>query len=143
MYDIASNQWKEIPLPGREGDSGYPLSRSVHALIPVTPAIQNGEDSVVAVMVFGERGPAPAHLGHMGAGKFHDDAWALVVSPKRVNEENVWGFGFEQMEQSEKPEAMGWFASGWWAEGGGLVVQGGLNGDNQRLGDCWIGKIEV
>ncbi|KAJ7119865.1 hypothetical protein C8R44DRAFT_922273 [Mycena epipterygia] len=149
-FTPARGTWASVALPGSEGgDPGHPLSRSVHALVPVRPplALATGHGHVVAVMLFGERGPAPAHLGHMGAGQFHRDAWALVCAPAAVSTANEHGFVFTELKQDGGeggvPEARGWFAADWAQEvhGGRVVVQGGLNDENNRLGDVWLGKI--
>lgn len=138
-------------MPGDEG--GDPLARSVHALVPVRPPLALAAPApghVVAVMLFGERGPAPAHLGHLGAGQFHRDAWALVCAPSAVSTANEHGFVFTELKQDSGgedgvPKARGWFAADWAQEihGGRVVVQGGLNDENDRLGDVWLGEIEV
>ncbi|KAJ6554916.1 hypothetical protein DFH09DRAFT_1280581 [Mycena vulgaris] len=154
----ARGAWGSVAMPGLEGAAGHPLARSVHALVPVRPpralppsAADPDPGHVVAVMLFGERGPAPAHLGHMGAGQFHRDAWALVRAPAAVCAANEHGLTFVELEQTAAggegvvPEARGWFAADWeQLEGheGRVVVQGGLNDENDRLGDVWLGKIE-
>lgn len=141
VYHPESATWSSIPMPNREGEEGHPLARSVHTLIPVSPP----RSDIFALMLFGERGPAPAHLGHAGAGQFHRDAWALVRRQKLKSDVNPYGFGFEEMDQGdEMPMARGWFPAAWCeADGGKVVVQGGLNDQNERLGDCWVGSIEV
>jgi hypothetical protein len=155
IFRVETNDWTSIGMPNREGEDGHPLARSVHALIPVTPPVQNegGQGKkILALMLFGERGPAPAHLGHAGAGQFHQDAWALIRRDDLVSKENPFGLGFEELEQTgegdaEKvPLARGWFAAGWSeveGQGGKVIVHGGLNDQNERLGDCWVGQIEV
>ncbi|KAJ6628484.1 hypothetical protein B0H10DRAFT_1990117 [Mycena sp. CBHHK59/15] len=153
VFDAARGAWTSIAIPGREGDAGHPLARSVHALVPVRPPRALSSPSaghIVALLLFGERGPAPAHLGHLGAGQFHRDAWALLAAPSVVAEGNEHGFVFSELAQegaagSGIPEARGWFAADWeeGAQGGRVVVQGGLNDQNDRLGDVWLGRIEV
>ncbi|KAJ7756646.1 galactose oxidase [Mycena metata] len=154
-FSPARRTWGSIALPGSEGsDPGHPLARSVHALVPVSPPVDApapGHGHVVAIMLFGERGPAPVHLGHMGAGQFHRDAWALMCTPSAVSAANEHGFLFAELKQEGEgedggvPEARGWFAADWaqGIHGGRVVVQGGLNDENNRLGDVWLGKIEV
>lgn len=155
VFHVDTNEWTSIGMPNREGEEGHPLARSVHALVPVSPPVQiagEQEKKILALMLFGERGPAPAHLGHAGAGQFHQDAWALMRLDDLVSKENPFGLGFEELEQTgegdaEKvPLARGWFAAGWSevdGRGGKVVVHGGLNDKNERLGDCWVGRIEV
>jgi hypothetical protein len=103
IFRVETNDWTSIGMPNREGEDGHPLARSVHALIPVTPPVQNegGQGKkILALMLFGERGPAPAHLGHAGAGQFHQDAWALIRRDDLVFKENPFGLGFEELEQT-------------------------------------------
>jgi hypothetical protein len=144
IYDVDKKNWSSLALPNREGEAGHPLARSVHALVPVSPPVtRNESDIIVALMLFDERGPAPAHLGHNRAGQFHDDVWAIVQDGKEVTEENRWGLRFELVEQTGSngsPTARGWFACAS-KEAGQVVVQGGLNDANERLDDCWIGQL--
>lgn len=130
IYNTESNTWTTVDL---STTAEKPEARSVHALVPYTSTV---DPTIVAVMLFGERDPAPVELGHNGAGKFHDDSWA-------VRYENG-GFKFDRLEQKgDSPEPRGWFGSGAWKDGEKtkVVVQGGLNGKNERLGDLWIGEI--
>ncbi|KAJ7491845.1 kelch repeat protein [Mycena galericulata] len=149
-FSPASGTWGSVAMPGKEGDAGHPMARSVHALVPVSPPITLPDSGyLVGVMLFGERGPAPAHLGHLGAGQFHNDAWALICKPSAVSDTNEDGFVFTELKQEGKgggvPEARGWFAADWEQgdQGGHVVVQGGLNDANTRLGDVWLGKLEI
>lgn len=131
VYTVESDSWSSVDLSTTSSEQ--PEARSVHALVPYASPT---DPSIVAVMMFGERDPAPVELGHNGAGKFHDDVWAV-----RYQDE---GFKFERLEQNgDLPEARGWFGSGVWADGKTtkVVVQGGLNGKNERLGDLWIGEV--
>ena len=149
VFSVEADEWTSVDMPNREGEDGHPLARSVHALIPVSPpkSIEDGE-SIVALMLFGERGPAPAHLGHAGAGQFHQDAFALVRRHDLVSNDNPLGFGFKELSQTSErdqlPTARGWFPAGWSeVDGGKVVVHGGLNDQNERLGDFWVGRIEA
>lgn len=135
VYDTASDAWSTVDLSTA---SEKPEARSVHAMVPYTSA---SDPTVIGLVLFGERDPAPVELGHNGAGKFHDDVWAVRYTGDALNE----GFSFERLNQKgdEKPEPRGWFGSGVWKDGTRMkvVVQGGLNGKNERLGDLWIGEI--
>ncbi|KAJ7933419.1 hypothetical protein B0H13DRAFT_2306820 [Mycena leptocephala] len=85
-------------MPGKEGDTGHPKARSVHMLVPISPPIALPDSShLVGVILFGERGPAPAHLGHLGVGQFHNDAWALICKPSAVSDTNEHGFVFTEL----------------------------------------------
>ncbi|KAJ7062220.1 kelch repeat protein [Mycena amicta] len=152
-FTPASGTWSSVRMPGEESTDGHPASRSVHALVPVQPPIPVPSDGhIVAIMLFGERGPAAAHLGHLGAGTFHRDAWALLCSPDAVSADNSHGFQFVELPQEGDgtggiPPARGWFGADWASDlgggGGRIVVHGGLDDQNERLGDVWVGKLEV
>lgn len=40
------------------------------------------------------------------------------------------------------PEARGWFGASFW-EGNKIVIQGGLNERNERLGDGWVLEVAL
>jgi hypothetical protein len=129
IYDTVTQKWKSVDL-----GADAPEARSVHALVPYTTS---SDPSLVALLFFGERDPAPVELGHNGAGKFHDDVWGLRYSPSGE-------FSFEKVVvEGDTPEARGWFGAGMWHEGSRdrAVVYGGLNGKNERLGDLWIAEV--
>lgn len=132
IYDPSTEEWTCTEIQG-------PEARSVHALMPYACA---NDASIVALMFFGERDPAPVELGHNGAGKFHEDVWALRYEPTGELER---GFAFERVQvEGEAPEPRGWFGAGVWREEGRerAVVYGGLNGKNERLGDLWIAQVK-
>lgn len=132
IYHVPTNTWYSVDVAGEQ-----PAKRSVHALVGLRGAPRS--DGIVALMLFGE-GEA-SDLGHAGAGKFHDDAWALVKAPST---ELTEGWSWEKLtipEGTSKPQARGWFAADAWADGK-VVFQGGLNTDNERLSDAWILEVE-
>jgi len=95
---------------------------------------RKGSD-LVAVMFCGEGVPAPKELGHDGAGRFLSDVWGLKWSV-----DGNWSW--ERAILSENvPEPRGWFAKDI-TENGEIVMQGGLNEKNERLGDTWMLDIE-
>lgn len=123
VYDISSNTWSTLTY-GADGVEG-PEARSVSALL----ALEVGGKKVL-VTLFGERDPSA--LGHAGAGKMLGDVWVFDLGGKRWRKLEWEGDG---------PQARGWFDAGVWEEG--FVVHGGLAEDNGRLGDVWLGRIEV
>ena len=141
VYDTQIDKWSSFDL-SKNGD--VPKARSVHALIPVSPT-RNDLGQVVALLLFGELDPAPVELGHDGAGKFSNEVWALVC-PKGSDPEDLEGFEkfkwvkVEGDGEGEWPEARGWFGASAWVDGK-VVVVGGLNARNERLGDSWILKV--
>jgi hypothetical protein len=138
-FDTSTEKWESIELEGEEGLDGYPPARSVHALLPIRPQpTETQEGQVVGIMLFGERGPAPAHLGHLGAGAFHSDAWALVA-----NARGQGMLSFQEIKrEGEGPEARGWFAAHAYGQDK-FVVNGGLREGNERLADTWFGEVNV
>lgn len=126
-------------------------------MIPFSsPSIAGESGEIVALMLFGERDPAPVELGHNGAGKFHSDVWALRYTPPAKDSDAgvdiAAGFSFERVQDGneahsggeERPQPRGWFGADVWedADGAGrVVVFGGLNGENARLGDLWLGQL--
>jgi len=76
----------------------------------------------------------PSDMGHAGAGSFQGD---LVIMEEGLDK-------MEDVEVSEGPAARGWSAGGAWRDGG-LVVVGGLTGDDDhpvRLADVWIAIVD-
>jgi hypothetical protein len=129
VYDIAQNTWESVTPSGET-----PPARSVHALLGVPQ--KNGSD-LVAVMFGGERDPAPAELGHDGAGFFRSDVWGLKHSAS-----GDWMWERAAVKEDENaPQARGWFAADV-TENGEVIVQGGLNEKNERIGDAWMLKVE-
>lgn len=111
-----------------------PLKRSVHGFVGLKQPLKTNADSVVAILFYGEADPSD--LGHEGAGSFHSDVWALLR-----DDEDVYSWRALQKSGTEGPTARGWFASTAWHKGDGstsIVLQGGLNDKNERLGDLWI-----
>jgi hypothetical protein len=132
VYDPSIREWVATPVPDSE-----PPARSVHALLPLSfPVASTSSTAPVAVLLFGECGPAPAELGHDGAGQFHADTWLLVSSP-----EDVLTF-VPLTQEGDCPPARGWFASAAWKDGK-VVVVGGLNDANERLDDVWVGEVHM
>ena len=133
IYDIAKNKWESVAPSGKES----PSARSVHALLGLP--IREGSD-LVAVMFCGEGDPAPKELGHDGAGKFLSDVWGL----KRSAEGGGGGWSWEKAtlkEDGKVPQPRGWFARDI-SEKGEIVMQGGLNDKNERIGDAWVLNVE-
>jgi hypothetical protein len=79
------------------------------------------------VTLFGELDPSA--LGHEGAGKMSDYIWKYDI------EGNEWSQ--IRVGAGDKPAPRSWFAADALGEGK-IVVHGGLDEDNTRLGDVWI-----
>ncbi|KAJ7031700.1 hypothetical protein C8F04DRAFT_1004543 [Mycena alexandri] len=137
----AKGAWKSILADAAaDGDEGagaetvterphWPGPRSVAGMHPVTVG---GRERLV--LLLGERDPSTA--GHAAAGKFWNDIWVYA------SEEGKW---LEvEVETAGGPGPRGWFASApidMGAEERGVVLWGGLDGANRRLGDGWILRI--
>lgn len=130
---LQSAQWQTIKFgsndaaPGRE-DSGaltkaaYPGARSVTGL----HVMPDGK----LITFFGEGKPSPTG-GHDAAGNFWGDVW--IFDPATEG----WT---EVTQDGEGPGERGWFSSDVFA--GGVMVWGGLNGQNERIPDGWILRLE-
>ena len=119
IYDRVSDSWTTKTFA-----STSPGPRSVSALLSIR--VKNKPKMVT---LFGERDPS--NLGHDGAGKMLADAWMWDV------EREEW----EKIEsEGHKPRARGWFAADKIQGEHGtdsIVVHGGLDENNERLGDFW------
>lgn len=118
VFDIQAGSWSTITytLDGVQG----PEARSVAALLPVTLS-----GKVHLVTMFGERDPSS--LGHAGAGNMLSNAWAWDI------EQSQWQ---KLAEAGDVPEPRGWFDADV-VGGDAIIVHGGLNEENKRLGDVW------
>ncbi|KAH6845115.1 hypothetical protein B0I37DRAFT_176721 [Chaetomium sp. MPI-CAGE-AT-0009] len=138
--------------------SAWPGNRSVAVLEAVT--VGGGREYLV--LMFGEREASGA--GHAAAGRFWDDVWAFQVPSEgmslasvadtafsvvgRKNGEGTWTkvetgpHDDEDDASAEGPGPRGWVASATMGElENGIVVFGGLNEGNRRLGDGWILRL--
>lgn len=149
------------PLHARHGsaDAAWPGNRSVASL----EAVSVGGGREYLVLMFGEREASGA--GHAAAGRFWDDVWAFQVPAEgmslasvadtafsvvgRRNGEGTWTrvetapHDDEDDASAEGPGPRGWIASATMGEleENGIVVFGGLNEGNRRLGDGWIFRL--
>lgn len=114
VFDVRKGKWELLPREQQKGD--VPLPRSVFATAPL-----GGE----AIVFGGER--LASDLGHEGAGSFAADLNALDLETLTWRALHADG---------EPPQARGW--AGMCPRGPrSLVVFGGLNTKNERLGDAW------
>ncbi|KAH8912005.1 hypothetical protein BR93DRAFT_921967 [Coniochaeta sp. PMI_546] len=137
----------------------WPGARSVASL----EALNVGGGREYLVLMLGERDPSGA--GHAAAGKFWDDVWVFQVPPEGMSAaslhdavlhavgkksgEGKWTkvetgpYDDEDDASAGGPEPRGWIASASMGEleENGIVVWGGLNGENKRLGDGWIFRL--
>jgi hypothetical protein len=122
VFDISSSSWSTITY-APDGMQG-PEARSVATLLPV-----NIRGKMLLVTMFGERDPSA--LGHAGAGKMLPDVWAWDIGHAAWSKVEIAG---------DCPEPRGWFDAdvvGDVDKEQGIIVHGGLNEGNKRLGDVW------
>lgn len=152
-YDIAAGTWSEHPCPVIDAADGSvqsePPARSVYAFhaLPLNGLhvrIADQDWVPVAILSHGEGEGAPKELGHAGAGKFLSDTWVLVHRSSGGKGQYAWVAPALQ-PGGAIPEPRGWFASGILEADrndehtlGQLVLHGGLNEANRRLGDAWV-----
>ncbi|KAK0720552.1 hypothetical protein B0H67DRAFT_662956 [Lasiosphaeris hirsuta] len=148
------------PLTEDEADP-WPSARSVAGFQAVS--VGGGRDYLV--LMLGEREPSGA--GHESAGGFWDDVWAfqvpghhgggvtagglansVLLAVGRKSGEGRWArvemgpHDDEDDESAGGPGARGWFASATMEDvEEGIVLWGGLDGGNRRLGDGWILRL--
>ena len=126
--DFLSSSWETIcfadaQATGSEASLKHltdgPEPRSVCGLVSVGQKI---------VTLFGEGNPSPTG-GHDAAGHFWGDAWTFDPATKK------WNL-LEIDDKAGKPGERGWFAAS--ATNNGLILWGGIDGNNDRLGDGWL-----
>ncbi|MCJ1409967.1 hypothetical protein MMC19_004051 [Ptychographa xylographoides] len=152
-----TGKWESVPFPSGLGGPG---NRSVAGLQPIT----TGSGRNYLILFLGERDASSK--GHEGAGKFWDDVWAFQLRPTGMtaaslkdatrflvgakSSEDTWA----QVEipeatmtegQKEHPGERGWFACAQSQDfdAASVIIHGGVNGNNQRLGDCWVLTIDI
>lgn len=139
----------------------WPGHRSVAGMQTVTIGGSGGREYLL--LALGERDPS--NDGHAAAGKFWDDVWAYEL-PRATAASSVMGAVFGRARSASAaplgegkwfrveteayddddpyaaagPGPRGWFASAHMGEleERGMVIWGGLDGANKRLGDGWI-----
>lgn len=126
IYDVEAGTWTSFAFTP-DGNSG-PEPRSVSCLMAINV---NHRPSLVTM--FGERDPSS--LGHEGAGKMLSDLWVFDIRSRRWNEVHARAGG--------KPAARGWFDADIMPSSTkeAIVVHGGLNASNERMGDVWLLNI--
>ncbi|SPQ22097.1 31c50e77-d469-4145-8a43-cf808c0ddc73 [Thermothielavioides terrestris] len=136
----------------------WPGNRSVAGFEAVT--VGGGREYLV--LLLGER--EPSGQGHAAAGRFWDDVWAFQVPAEGGSLASVADTAFSVVGRSgegrwmrvemaphddeddasaEGPGPRGWVATATMGqlEENGIVVWGGLNEGNRRLGDGWILRL--
>lgn len=139
----------------------WPAHRSVAGLQTVTIGGSGGREYLL--LLLGERDPSDD--GHNAAGKFWDDVWAYELprataaaaatsfvdswfgrTPSGGGAEGKWfkvateAYDGEDVGAAKGPGPRGWFDTAHMGEleERGVVIWGGVDGHNNRLGDGWI-----
>lgn len=118
-FDPIRREWAQVETGGDK-----PTPRSVFS----TAAIRK------YVFVYGGE-VDPSDLGHLGAGKFSGEMFALDT------EDLVWRRWVDAAAESgQHPGPRGWcaYAAGQWRGEEGLLVYGGNSSSNDRLGDMFF-----
>ncbi|KAF4124323.1 Kelch motif [Geosmithia morbida] len=144
----------EIPV---ELSQQWPSARSVSSLHALTTG--GGREYLVVAMGEG----APSSDGHEGAGKFHGDVWAFQVPQLGMSAASLTDAMWQAMGRKtgggkwqrvvtmpydedtfEEPQPRGWLASAVIEDLGesAIFIWGGLNEQNERLGDGWILRLD-
>ncbi|CAN6448405.1 unnamed protein product [Victoria cruziana] len=113
-FDPVTGEWKQVESRGDK-----PSARSVFAAVGIGKY----------VVIYGGE-VDPSDQGHLGAGRFSDEAYALDT------ETLVWT-KFEDKGHGEHPGPRGWCAFSV-AGGEGMMVYGGNSPSNDRLGDIFV-----
>ncbi|WWD03412.1 hypothetical protein V865_001464 [Kwoniella europaea PYCC6329] len=130
-YLAPTSEWKSIVFGdtaglGRESSvpldtsDSYPGARSVAALQAIKGRL----------IIIGGEGKPSTTGGHDSAGNFWDDIWSFDPTAER----------WSKLAPKEQMEARGWFASDV-TNDGEIIIWGGINSMNERLGDGWIGRL--
>ncbi|KAJ4396476.1 hypothetical protein N0V93_000695 [Gnomoniopsis smithogilvyi] len=134
----------------------WPGHRSVAGLQTVTIGGPSGREYLL--LLLGERDPS--NDGHNAAGKFWDDVWAYELprasaaaswlgGANAAVGEGKWfkveadAYDDEDVSAAKGPSPRGWFASAHMGEleERGVVLWGGVDAQNTRLGDGWILRL--
>ncbi|KQK07894.1 nitrile-specifier protein 5 [Brachypodium distachyon] len=129
-FDPATGQWAAVGTTGER-----PSPRSVLC----AAGVKGKEKGTEYVVVFGGE-VDPSDLGHLGAGKFSAEAFALDT------ETGIWARLREEEEDDEggaerqHPGPRGWcaFSAGELDGRAGMLVYGGNSPSNDRLGDMFF-----
>ncbi|KAH6652926.1 kelch domain-containing protein [Truncatella angustata] len=164
---FARGDWVTLTPPAAEGqgETGslvteeWPGARSVSGL----HLVMGGGGREYLALLLGEQSPSGA--GHDGAGKFWSDVWVFQVPPigmtaasfkdaflqatGRKTGEGKWTrialepYDDEVDADARGPGPRGWFASDAMGdlEEGGVVLFGGIDENNKRLGDGWVFRL--
>lgn len=148
-----SGQWHSIAF----APNGHcPGPRSVAGLHRVT----TGQGRSYLLLLMGER--SPSNSGHGSAGQFWDDIWSFQLKPDgmtsasvkdgsksllgRKTGEETWAevkIVRANSQEQDLPQACGWFASATMdIDQAKVVIWGGLNGLNERVGSGWIVSVQ-
>ncbi|BGP24728.1 kelch repeat containing protein [Rhodotorula toruloides] len=122
VFDVQAQEWTSVEAHV-EGGTDEPPKRSVHAFVGLRQELDLREGN-----------------------KFHNDVYALVATTPSTSSDLLPKFSWLALSPSPSgptPSPRGWLASALSPSGQGLVVHGGLDQRNERLGDAWVLELEV
>lgn len=134
VWKLGGTEWVAPKIHG----TTEPGPRSVLGFAPLTVATSSSGKENVLLAIYGERDPSP--YGHVGAGKYHDDVWALRIIPGTTPSAE-W-IPCDLSSSASKPSGRGWWAAtsvpaeGKKGEFETVLCHGGFDGKD-RLGDLW------
>ncbi|WVW85903.1 hypothetical protein I302_107941 [Kwoniella bestiolae CBS 10118] len=130
-YLAPQPEWKSITfgdLAGLGRDDSTQLASSASS--PGARSVAGLQAVNGRLIVIGGEGKPSLTGGHDAAGNFWDDIWSFDPAEETWVQLNPW----------ESMEARGWFPSDV-TEDGAIVVWGGINSKNERLGDGWVLRL--
>ena len=125
-YDVAQNTWEEIQVAQPDGGSGNAIKFTPRSVFGV------GCSRDDHILVFGGE-VDPSDQGHAGAGMFDDTLFSLDTRSGC----RKW----DVVSQDNSPCPRGWASS--CSSENGLVLHGGIDVNNNRLGDLYVFDYNV
>jgi len=132
LFNTGNREWREILTTGNQ-----PEKRSVFGYSVLGDPARGIDHCRFAI--FGGEG-SPSSLGHLGAGNFFADAFLLDLKTMVWREIGESSNSSATVEDGH-PGPRGWLPMTT-VGGNRLVVHGGLNHDNSRLGGLFVLELE-
>jgi len=126
IFNTGTREWREVQMSGQ-----LPEKRSVFGYT-VLGDVNKGKSGCQFVIYGGEG--SPSSLGHLGAGNFFADAFALNLK------DLVWK-QVQVNEGKENPGPRGWLSMAPIGDKQ-VVIHGGLNEENSRLSGLYLLDLE-
>ena len=127
-FDFRNQGWESVETSGASFTARSVFGKALHG----SSAAMDSKlccPHAGHILVFGGE-IDPSDLGHAGAGQFDDTCFCLDI------ERRQWDVFEVKSNDGDLPGPRGWAASCWVPNG--LVLHGGINEDNVRLGDLYM-----